>query len=128
MPRSVNPTDIAKPQSNYAHAVVHKGGGERVVISGQVGVKPDGSIASGFEAQAECCWSNILGCLNATGFGVGHLVKVTTFVTEPGRTATARAIRDRVLAGHTCASTYLQISGLARPELLIEIEAEAVKD
>jgi enamine deaminase RidA (YjgF/YER057c/UK114 family) len=128
MPRTVNPTDIAKPQSNYAHAVVHKGSGERVVISGQVGVEPDGRIAQGFEAQAECCWANILGCLRATGFEVKHLVKVTTFVTEPGRTAAARAIRDRIMAGHTCASTYLQVSGLARPELVIEIEAEAVKD
>ena len=127
MPRSINPGDIAKPQSNYAQAVVHKAG-ERVVISGQVGVKPDGSIAAGFEAQAECCWVNIVACLKATGFEVKHLVKVTTFVTEPGRTAAARSVRDRVLAGHTCASTYLQVAGLARPEFVIEIEAEAVKD
>lgn len=128
MPRSINPADIAKPQSNYAQAVVHKGGGERLVISGQVGVKPDGSLAQGFEAQAEACWASILGCLKAAGFDVKHLVKVTTLVTEPGRTAAARAIRDRVMAGHTCASTYIQVAGLARPEMLIEIEAEAVKD
>ena len=70
----------------------------------------------------------MLGVLKAAGFETKHLVKVTTFVVEPGRTATARAIRDKILAGHTCASTYLQIAGLARPDFLIEIEAEAVKD
>ena len=128
MPRPINPSDVAKPQSNYAQAVVHHAGAERIVVSGQLGIKPDGSLESGFEAQAERAWTNILAILKSAGFETKHLVKVTTFVTEPGRTATARAIRDRLLGGHTCASTYLQISGLARDGFLIEIEAEAVKD
>ena len=128
MPRSINPSEVAKPQSNYAQAVMHKAGAERIVVSGQLGVRPDGTLETGFEAQAERAWTNILAILKSAGFEAKHLVKVTTFVTEPGRTATARAVRDRLLAGHACASTYLQISGLARPEFLIEIEAEAVKD
>lgn len=128
MPRSINPSEVAKPQSNYAQGVVHKNAGERIVISGQLGVRPDGSLEKGFEAQAERAWSNILAILKSAGFETQHLVKVTTFVVEPGRTATARGVRDRMLGGHACASTYLQIAGLAREDFLIEIEAEAVKD
>lgn len=128
MPRSVNPATVAKPQSNYAQAVIHNASGERIVVSGQLGVKPDGSLEEGFEAQAERAWRNVLDILKAEGFEAKHLVKVTTFVTEPGRTATARAIRDKMLGGHACASTYLQIAGLAREGFLIEVEAEAVRD
>ncbi len=128
MPRSINPPEVAKPQSNYAQAVIHKAGAERIVVSGQLGVRPDGTLEEGFEAQAVQAWKNILAILSAAGFATQHLVKVTTFVTEPGRTAAARAVRDRMLGGHACASTYLQISGLARDGFLIEIEAEAVKD
>ena len=128
MPRPINPVEVAKPQSNYAQGVIHKLTGERIVISGQLGVKNDGSLEKGFEAQAERAWGNVLAIMKAAGFEPQHLVKVTTFVVEPGRTATARAIRDRMLGGHACASTYLQIAGLAREDFLIEIEAEAVKD
>jgi len=128
MPRPINPPEIAKPQSQYAQGVVHGQGGERIVVSGQLGVRPDGALEAGFEAQAEQAWKNVLAVMSAAGFGVEHMVKVTTFVTEPGRTATARGIRDRMLGGHLCASTYLQVAGLARADFLIEIEAEAVKD
>ncbi len=128
MPRASNPSTVAKPQSNYAQAIIHKAGAERIVVSGQLGVKPDGALEAGFEAQAERAWQNVIAILKAEGFDIKHLVKVTTFVTEPGRTATARAIRDRLLGGHACASTYLQIAGLAREGFLIEIEAEAIKD
>jgi enamine deaminase RidA (YjgF/YER057c/UK114 family) len=38
-----------------------------------------------------------------------------------------RQIRDEVMQGHRPASTFLVVAGLAMPELLCEIEAEAVK-
>lgn len=124
----INPDDIAKPASNYAQGVVHEAGAQRLVISGQVGVRPDGSTEQGLEAQTERAWSNLVGVLSAAGFERRHLVKVTIFVTLPGAVDVSRKVRDRVLDGHVCASTYLQVAGLARPDLLVEIEAEAVKE
>jgi hypothetical protein len=35
-------------------------------------------------------------------------------------------MRDRKLGGHLCAATYLEVAGLASPQFLVEIEAEAV--
>ena len=126
--RLINPDDIAKPASKYAQGVLHAAGAERLVISGQVGVKPDGSIEEGLEAQLNRAWSNLFGVLRAAGFEKRHLVKVTIFVTVPGAVATSRNVRDRMLEGHVCASTYLQVAGLASPDYLVEIEAEAVKE
>ncbi|MCL4768684.1 MAG: RidA family protein [Hyphomicrobiaceae bacterium] len=126
--RIINPDGIAKPQSNYAQGVTHAGNAQRLVISGQLGVRPDGSIEQGLEAQMNRAWSNVFGVLYAAGFEKRHLVKVTVFVTEPGQVALFRSVRDRVLEGHVCASTYLHVAGLASPDFLVEIEAEAVRE
>jgi len=124
----INPGDIAKPTSKYAQGVLHGAGGQRLVISGQVGVRPDGSIEQGLEAQMERAWGNLFGVLKAAGFEKRHLVKITIFVTQPGVVAISRSVRDRMLDGHVCSSTYLQVAGLASPDYLVEIEAEAVKE
>lgn len=126
--RTINPADIARPASNYAQGVLHSAGGRRLVISGQVGVRPDGTVEQGFEAQMERAWSNLLGVLKEAGFDKRDLVKATVFVTQPGRVTLFRTIRDRMLEGHTCAFTYLQVAGLASADFLVEIEGEAVKE
>ena len=40
----------------------------------------------------------------------------------------AAEIAQSMLDGHRCANTYLEISALAAPEFLVEIEAEAVRE
>ena len=124
----INPENIAKPASRYAQGVLHQAAGQRLVISGQVGVKPDGSVEQGLEAQIERAWTNLFGVLDAAGFDKRHLVRITIFATVPDAVAASRTIRDRMLDGHVCASTYLQVAGLASPDLLVEIEAEAIKE
>jgi enamine deaminase RidA (YjgF/YER057c/UK114 family) len=124
----LNPDTVVKPASNYAQAVVHSAAAERMLISGQLGLRPDGSLEDGLQAQMERAWSNLFGILEAGGFEREHLVRATIYVTVPGSVAIYRAIRDRMLAGHVCANTYIEVSGLASPELLVEIEAEAVKE
>ena len=124
----INPDTVAKPASNYSHGIVHRSGGDRLVISGQVGLRPDGTMADGVEAQAEQAWQNILNIVAAAGFAREDLIRVTTYVTVPGQVAVCREVRDRALEGHSCANTYLEIAGLAAPGWLVEIEAEAVKE
>lgn len=124
----LNPDTIVKPASNYAQAVIHAAAAERMVISGQLGLRPDGTLEDGLEAQMERAWSNVFGLLEAGGFERGHLVRATIYVTVPGQVSVYRAVRDRMLAGHVCANTYLEIPALASPEFLVEIEAEAVKE
>jgi enamine deaminase RidA (YjgF/YER057c/UK114 family) len=124
----LNPDSIVKPASSYAQAVVHAGSAERMVISGQLGMRPDGTLEDGLEAQMERAWSNVFGLLEAGGFERTDLVRATIYVTVPGQVACYRAVRDQMLEGHRCANTYLEISALASPELLVEIEAEAVRE
>jgi 2-iminobutanoate/2-iminopropanoate deaminase len=124
----INPDTIVKPASAYAQAVLLPAtAGARLVISGQVGIAPDGRLETGTRAQMVRCWSNLAAVLTAAGFGIKDLVKVTVFVTEPGQTALYRDLRDQALKGHLCAATYVQVAGLASPDFTVEIEAEAVK-
>ena len=64
----------------------------------------------------------------AGGFDIKHLIRVTIYVTLPGQVAVYRRVRDKMLDGHLCANTYLEIAGLAAPEFLVEIEGEAVRE
>jgi enamine deaminase RidA (YjgF/YER057c/UK114 family) len=99
-----------------------------MVISGQLGLRPDGSLEDGLEAQMERAWRNLFGVMAAAGFEPGHLIRATIYVTVPGQVAVYRRIRDRLFDGHLCANTYIEIAGLAAPEFLVEIEGEAVRE
>lgn len=126
--RIVNPDTVVKPASNYAQGVVHSAAAERLVISGQLGLRPDGSLEEGLEAQMERAWRNLFAVMAAAGFETRHLLRAVIYVTRPGQVALYRKVRDRLLDGHLCANTYIEISGLAAPEFLVEIEGEAVRD
>jgi len=126
--RIVNPENVVKPASSYVQGVIHHAAAERMVISGQLGLRPDGSLENGIEAQMERAWSNLFGVMAAGEFETRHLVRATIYVTLPGQVATYRRIRDKMLNGHLCANTYLEIAGLAAPEFLVEIEGEAIKE
>ena len=128
MPRFFNPAAVAAPASNYSHGVEHAAGARRLLVSGQVGVRPDGSLADGFEAQAAVAFDNLLAVVAEAGMAASDLVKITAFATEPGQVAAFRTVRDRKLGGHAPAATFLEVAGLARPDYLVEIEAEAVKE
>ena len=128
MPRFLNPTTTAAPSSQYSHGVEHGRQGRRLVIAGQVGLKPDGTVAEGLEAQLAQCWDNLIAVLREAGMDVADLVKVTVFVTVPDAIAVSRRVREQKLKGHAPAATFVQVAGLARPDFLAEIEGEAVRE
>ena len=122
----LNPDTVAPPASDYSHGVLVSAGGRRLIVAGQIGLNPDGSLAEGLEAQMERCWLNLFAVLEAAGMSKRDLVKYTVYVTRPDATASYRAIRDCMLEGHAPPATYLVVAGLAGPDLLVEIEGEAV--
>jgi enamine deaminase RidA (YjgF/YER057c/UK114 family) len=127
MMKLFNPDGTARPASKYFHGALIPAGGERLVIAGQVGIAPDGTLEQGFEAQSRRAWSNLFAVLAGAGMTKTDLVKVTIFVTLPDVTAAYRAIRDEVMEGHMPPMTYLVVAGLAVAGMLVEIEGEAVR-
>jgi enamine deaminase RidA (YjgF/YER057c/UK114 family) len=128
--RRNNPPTVHPPLGRYSHASVHPLGNglKRLVMAGQVGVKPDGKIAGDLGAQIEQAWDNLLAVLASEGMGPADLVKITFFTTDgsPEALKLSREIRARKLGELTPSSTFLVVAGLAGPDLKVEIEGEAV--
>ena len=133
MPASLrrhNPPAVHPPLGRYHHATVHPLGGglKRLVMAGQVGIKPDGTRPPDLGAQIEQAYDNLLAVLASEGMSANDLVKITYFTTDksPEALKLSRDIRVRKLGDANPSSTYLVIAGLAGPDLKVEIEGEAV--
>jgi 2-iminobutanoate/2-iminopropanoate deaminase len=128
--RRHNPPAVHQPAGRYSHASVHPLGSglKRLVMSGQVGMKPDGKIAGDLGAQIEQAWDNLLAVLASEGMGPADLVKITFFTTDgsPEALKLSREIRARKLGDLAPSSTFLVVAGLAGPDLKVEIEGEAI--
>ena len=121
----MNPDGVAPPARHYVHAMSVPAGYRILSLSGQVGTLPDSAIPDGVEAQTEAAWSNVVKCLEANGMGVENIVKVVQYVTDPRWRDAHMAIRDRFLGKHKPTSTLLFVSGLAQPEMLVEVDVWA---
>jgi enamine deaminase RidA (YjgF/YER057c/UK114 family) len=126
MIQPLNPDSVPKPASAYAQAMLHSANAKRLVISGQIGMTADGKLLEGMEAQLRQCWVNLFAVVMAAGLEKRHLIKTVIYVTQPGQIGLFRRLRDEAMDGLLAASTYIQVSGLATPDILCEIEGEAV--
>jgi enamine deaminase RidA (YjgF/YER057c/UK114 family) len=127
MLQRLNPASVSAPFSRYSHAVSVPQDYRWLYISGQVGADRARKVASGFEAQAELAWSNLIAILKAADFSVQDLVKVTVLLTRASDVGASRLVRDRMLGAVEPASTLMIVAGLATPELLIEVEGVAAR-
>jgi 2-iminobutanoate/2-iminopropanoate deaminase len=127
MTKFTNPGDVHAPVGGYSHTVVIPPGSELVFISGQVGVRPDGSLPVAFAEQAEVVFENIRSCLAAHGVGMEAVVKVTSFLAAGQDIQVMREIRQRHFGEHRPAATAVYVPQLVDPAFLIEVEAVAVK-
>jgi len=127
MLKPINPPTIAPPFSRYSQAIEVPGGAGWLHISGQVGVRQDGTLEQGFTAQAERAWDNLLAALAAAGMGPADVVKANVYLTRGSDLAESRRIRDAKLAGAAPASTLAVVAALANPAWLFEVEAVAAK-
>lgn len=125
MHKIIVPRDIAPPFSRYAHGVEVAASTRLLFVSGQVGVMPDGTLASSEEEQHELAWRNVLAVLRNAGMGPEALIEVSVFVTSPAGVPLFRAARDRALEGRLVATTLLIVAGLANAAWKVEISAVA---
>ncbi|NGM21350.1 RidA family protein [Roseomonas stagni] len=121
-----NPEGVHAPGSRYSHAALVESASRRLVISGQIGVAPDGSIASGGEAQIAQALANLGAILAAHGMGPANIVKMGVFLTDRALIGPWRAEREKFLGTLAPTSTLLVVAGLADPRFVFEVEAEAV--
>ena len=97
------------------------------VVSGQLGVRPDGTVPPDVAGQSEICFAAIRAILAEAGLGLEHVLRINAYVTRREHMAEYMAARDHALAAvdpKPC-STLMIVSGFTRPEFLVEVEAIA---
>ena len=97
-------------------------------LSGQVAYEADGSAAyrGDFKGQARGAYQAIKALVESQGGTMADIVKITTYVTDMRYRVDLAAIREEFLGKKGPASTLVEISALAHPDWMIEIEAIAV--
>ncbi|GGQ62498.1 RidA family protein [Couchioplanes azureus] len=116
------------PAHGYSHVAAVAPGSRLVWTSGQVPVAADGTPAPAgdWAAQTRLAMRNVGTALAAAGATWDDVFKLTFFVVDTSALDTVRAVRDEfVRTERPPTSTLVQVAGLFRADLLIEIEAVA---
>src|SRR4026208_222869 len=97
-------------------------------LSGQVAYTPDGGVAcrGDFKAQARGAYEAIKALVEAQGGTMANVIKITTYLTDTRYRVDLAPIREEFFGKKGPASTLIEISALAHPDWMIEIEAIAV--
>lgn len=126
--RRINPPQIAGPFATYAHGVEFTGPVRWLFGAGQAGVAGDGTTPTDIVGQSELVWSNIRAVLAEAEMTIEDIVQLNMLLVDRADHDGAKAVRDAALGDHRPASTLMYISGLARPEWLIEIDYIAARE
>ncbi len=121
------PPTIRTPFARYSHGVEVPPGARLVVCSGQLGIAADDAIPEDAGAQTELCFSNIAAILESGGMDLGDIVRINAYVTGRQYLKPYMAVRDRLFADPAPASTLMIVSGFAREDFKVEIEAMAAR-
>ncbi len=127
--KHINPPELGPPPA-YSQ-VVEVTASRLIFISGQIALDKTGAIVGkdDFAAQAEQVFHNLAAALEGAGCTVANMVKMTVFICDMANAPEYRKAKERFFARVTptgvAASTLVEVSKLARPEFMIEIEAIA---
>jgi enamine deaminase RidA (YjgF/YER057c/UK114 family) len=127
--KDIYPPTIRPPFARYAHGVAVPEGARWLLVSGQLGIGPDGHVPEDAAGQARLCFANCSAILAEGGMGPQDVVRINAFVTDRAHMAGYMAARDAWLAGveRLPASTLVIVSGFTRPEFLVEVEVTAAR-
>lgn len=123
-----NPEMVAPPFANYSHVVrVELGDGALLFLSGQLPIDAEGNLVGegNIARQTEQAFENMSAVLEANGASMGDVVQTTTYITDISQLARVNEVRARRFPDDAPTSTTVEVSALASPGLMVEIEAVA---
>ncbi len=126
--KRTNPPALSTP-TGYTHIVEVTGPNRTIYISGQIAYDKDGKIVGApgdMKAQAEQVFKNLEAALTAAGAKFSDVVKMNSYITDMSKIQAVRDVRAMYFKDVSPASTFVQVAGLVRPELLLEVEVIAV--
>lgn len=120
-----NPQNVFAPLGGYSHHVEITGNERMLILSGQIGMREDGTVPEDPLEQIDVALENIFRNLQAANMDVKDLVKLTYYLVGEIDTTKRRELVAAKLQGHKPCSTLLYVAALASPNLKVEIDAWA---
>ena len=111
----------------YSQAVITEGG-RMIWLAGQVAVE-DGagrSLAGNFDGQVREIFARLGRTLEEAGANLADMVTMTVFITDPRLGDRFVQLRKVIFGDDFPASALITVVGLARPEMLVEMQGVAV--
>ena len=128
--RTINPWQWQE-KLGYSQAIEVTRGERVLYLAGQTSTDATGQPrhAGDMRAQLAAALDNVEAVLSAGGYGLGDVVRMNYYTVDiPSFFAHFAVLTDRLGAvGCVPSGTLLGVTRLARPELLVEIEATAVR-
>ncbi len=106
----------------------HYRGGRTIWLAGQVGAT-DGSgrsLAGDFDGQVREVFSRLGQTLAEVGGNLRDMVTMTVFITDARYGDRFTQLRKEIFGDNFPASALITVAGLARPEMLVEVQGVAV--
>ena len=122
--RVTSPAVPEPPPERWSNCLVSDG---IAYVSGMTARGTDPKVLAGMDEyeQAKQIFGKIKGMVEAAGGTMADVVKVTIYVTNIKNNTKVWAARREFFTGNFPASTLVEVSALAAPEILVEIEAIA---
>jgi len=123
-----NPTQLGMPYRPYSSLGVRVTAGPLLFVSGQVAWDKNYKVVGigDVRKQTVQVLKNIKVVLKDNGATLDDIVKMTVFVTNMAYFEDVAQVRNQYFPNQGTASTMVEVSHLALPELLIEMDAIAV--
>lgn len=102
--------------------------GDQVHVSGTTAVGPDGSVVGAGDAyvQTRHALEKVAAVLQRAGSRLGDVVRTRIYVTDISRWEEVARAHGEVFGEIRPAATMVEVRRLIAPELLVEIEVDAV--
>jgi 2-iminobutanoate/2-iminopropanoate deaminase len=120
LPQTIEVADLPPQNSTYSQAVRL---GEVIYISGQLGIRRDGTFPADFQDEVRQALENVSTVLQAAGSALSLVAKVNIYVTDFGKLAEMNEVYGPALP-HRPAKTTVEISRLDKGAR-IEVEVVA---
>jgi enamine deaminase RidA (YjgF/YER057c/UK114 family) len=111
----------------YSQAVITEGG--RIVwLAGQVAAEDSSgnSLAGDFDGQVREVFARLNRTLEEAGGSLADMVTMTVFITDARYGDRFTELRKETFGDNFPASALITVAGLARPEMLVEVQGIAM--
>jgi len=119
---------IRNPKNSYTQRSVEIPPNSRILfVSGQTATDENGHTPPDADTQADIVYAKVVQTLKDAGMDVTDVVKTNLYMTNPADIGAIAKAGKKYFGGHAQAGTLVYVKALARPEVLIEVEAVAAK-